>query len=141
MSQGRNTLHTFFKAKENRFESSPRISPKLPSHAAGLNDLSVPNKAKLVQNFTPSPLLSASSRLNQMPRASKKSGTEKGKLTSGKRKGSEGLRKRKAEDVGRSTDEPAFKQPKLDAKIDGEDRRVRLLQGLGDGTAQEANMR
>lgn len=111
MSQ-KKTLHSFFQ----------RAQGKSADPSESLED----TQKRLVQNYTPSPLLSASSRLNQMPKLTRKAGSEQ-------------PAKRKTEGRGVVLEEPVFKQPKL--AQNEKERRTRLLQGLGDGTIQEANLK
>ena len=105
------TLHGFF--------SSAR--PRQDGRAPQLGSINKHN----TDNYTPSPLQPISSRLNHMPRRNSSIPT--------------GSAKRKATGTASDIKEPSFKQPKL--TTDTAERRQRLLNGLGDGTQQESNLK
>lgn len=126
MSQ-KKTLYSFFKSCQIPSEELSKDSTIAGQGSHSPKNGPGAKKGTLVSSYTPSPLCSASSRLNQMPRLSTK--TDESNKTLGKRKA----------ELKRAEEGPKLKQPRLEAEI--EDRRVKLLQGLGDGTAQEANLR
>ena len=149
MSQ-KKTLLSFFKPDSVK-------TPGSSSRTPGSGSLNRKLPGQFASDYTPSPLQSASSRLNQMPSSKsqrvqktidKKSeekcqGQDAGLKGSGRKlqrsTGENGSLKRTADES--LDDEPLLKQPRLGNNEHSENRRERMLQCLGDGTLQESNLK
>ena len=149
MSQ-KKTLLSFFKPDSVK-------TPGSSSRTPGSGSLNKKLPGQFASDYTPSPLQSASSRLNQMPSSKSKkvhktivkNSEEKGEgrdagLKGSSRKlqmstGENGSSKRRADES--FDDEPLLKQPRLGSKENSDNRRERMLQCLGDGTLQESNLK